>query len=195
MSGIHTSAEKGLLALDFVNTGASVRSADALGTPERASRWLIEHLPARGDRAAEVSLPIARRAHAEAWQLRNAIDRLFSAAAEATPLPDVTLATLDRALRATSWRRRLELSTPGVVWFEEPEYGADPLSLLAPIALSATELLSSVERRRLRRCAADDCERWFIDKSKGGRRRWCSMGTCGNRAKAARYRKRHEAGS
>jgi predicted RNA-binding Zn ribbon-like protein len=30
----------------------------------------------------------------------------------------------------------------------------------------------------------------FFDGTKNGRRRWCDMGTCGNRAKAARHRAR-----
>jgi predicted RNA-binding Zn ribbon-like protein len=30
----------------------------------------------------------------------------------------------------------------------------------------------------------------FFDSTKNGRRRWCDMSTCGNRAKAARHRKR-----
>nr|WP_255307967.1 CGNR zinc finger domain-containing protein [Streptomyces marincola] len=36
--------------------------------------------------------------------------------------------------------------------------------------------------------ACDRCGWFFIDSSRGRRRRWCSMKTCGNQAKAARYR-------
>jgi predicted RNA-binding Zn ribbon-like protein len=41
---------------------------------------------------------------------------------------------------------------------------------------------------RLRKCANPDCVLRFYDVSKAGARRWCSMSTCGNRAK---YRTHH----
>jgi predicted RNA-binding Zn ribbon-like protein len=51
-----------------------------------------------------------------------------------------------------------------------------------------------LERRvdeRIRGCANPECVLWFYDVSKNGRRRWCSMEGCGNRAKAARFQERH----
>ncbi|HEY1176305.1 MAG TPA: CGNR zinc finger domain-containing protein, partial [Phytomonospora sp.] len=46
---------------------------------------------------------------------------------------------------------------------------------------------------RIRKCANPDCLLWFLDVSKNGRRRWCSMEGCGNRAKAERFAERHPA--
>ena len=43
---------------------------------------------------------------------------------------------------------------------------------------------------RLRVCANDDCRWAFEDTSRAGRRRWCDMTSCGNVAKARRYRAR-----
>ena len=43
---------------------------------------------------------------------------------------------------------------------------------------------------RLRVCANPSCRWVFYDSSRTGRRRWCDMSTCGNRAKAARHRAR-----
>lgn len=40
---------------------------------------------------------------------------------------------------------------------------------------------------RIRRCAGAACVLYFYDTSRGGVRRWCSMETCGNRAKASRH--------
>lgn len=40
---------------------------------------------------------------------------------------------------------------------------------------------------RIKQCAHEHCVLWFYDTSKNGTRRWCSMTTCGNRAKAARH--------
>ncbi|TYB49723.1 CGNR zinc finger domain-containing protein [Actinomadura chibensis] len=46
------------------------------------------------------------------------------------------------------------------------------------------DLLATAPPDRLRPCAAPDCILWFLDTSRNGRRRWCSMTACGNRAKA-----------
>ena len=57
---------------------------------------------------------------------------------------------------------------------------------------AAAESLVAGELARVRRCADPRCARVFLDSTKNGRRRWCDMSTCGNRAKAARHRaKRH----
>ena len=52
---------------------------------------------------------------------------------------------------------------------------------------SAADLLTRLDRLRVRRCANDECLWLFIDHSKGGTRRWCDMTSCGNRAKARRH--------
>ncbi|MFG3617196.1 CGNR zinc finger domain-containing protein [Nocardia sp. NPDC047654] len=41
---------------------------------------------------------------------------------------------------------------------------------------------------RIRVCAADDCGLLFVDASRPGRRRWCSMDRCGNLSEVRRYR-------
>jgi predicted RNA-binding Zn ribbon-like protein len=66
-------------------------------------------------------------------------------------------------------------------WFEARE----PEDLLAPLAQSAAELFSAVDRTRVRKCA--HCVGHFLDTSKKGTRRWCSMKLCGNRFKVAAY--------
>jgi predicted RNA-binding Zn ribbon-like protein len=66
----------------------------------------------------------------------------------------------------------------------------DPLNaaaLLAPVLWSAGDLIVSPERGRLRHCLNDQCGWLFMDDSKNGSRRWCSMQSCGNRAKAHRH--------
>jgi predicted RNA-binding Zn ribbon-like protein len=49
----------------------------------------------------------------------------------------------------------------------------------------AGELLVSPELSRVRACPGNGCGWLFLDRS--GRRRWCTMDTCGNRAKARRF--------
>ena len=62
--------------------------------------------------------------------------------------------------------------------------------ILAPVALKAAELFSMADFRRVRRCGEQTCVHWFLDTTRPGRRRWCSMATCGNRLKVKSYRQR-----
>ncbi len=69
-----------------------------------------------------------------------------------------------------------------------PERAGANQSLRALLAVSALSILmDGRERRRVKMCPGDDCGWLFIDETKNGRRTWCSMKTCGNRAKAARH--------
>jgi predicted RNA-binding Zn ribbon-like protein len=61
---------------------------------------------------------------------------------------------------------------------------------LAALAADVVDLHDSPDRARLHWCADERCTRPFIDRSRGGRRRWCGMKGCGDRAKAAAYRAR-----
>lgn len=65
---------------------------------------------------------------------------------------------------------------------------ADEASWL-PGVLCAYNLVELLERfpGRIRRCAHPSCVLWFLDTSRNGTRRWCSMAGCGNRAKAQRH--------
>lgn len=58
-----------------------------------------------------------------------------------------------------------------------------------PAALAGLDLLDLLQDRpeRIRPCAHPDCILWFLDTSRNGTRRWCSMAACGNRAKAQRH--------
>lgn len=78
-------------------------------------------------------------------------------------------------LRATDGRLVPEL------WFQP----LTPESLVTPIAHSAALLFATVDRRRVRKCG--HCVLHFLDTSKKGTRRWCSMDLCGNRFKVAAY--------
>ena len=62
-------------------------------------------------------------------------------------------------------------------------------SILSEIARDAIQLLGSPSRTRIKRCARPDCTLLFVDESRSGRRRWCSMLACGNRAKTVSYRR------
>jgi len=63
-----------------------------------------------------------------------------------------------------------------------------PNDVWAPIAIAVADLLSDVSPGRLRKC--EGCVVHFLDTSKKGSRRWCSMNICGNKIKVAAYQKR-----
>ncbi|HEY1178095.1 MAG TPA: ABATE domain-containing protein [Phytomonospora sp.] len=64
-----------------------------------------------------------------------------------------------------------------------------PLRLLSQ---SAAELLCSSDRTLVRACPGDECGWLFFDRR--GRRRWCNMATCGNRAKVRAFEERQRNG-
>lgn len=65
-------------------------------------------------------------------------------------------------------------------------------ALLATLAGKAALLLGGDQAPRIRRCEADGCAMLFLDTSRGGERRWCSMKRCGNKAKVAEFRRRRQ---
>jgi predicted RNA-binding Zn ribbon-like protein len=70
------------------------------------------------------------------------------------------------------------------LWFDPRE----PEDLFTPIVHSAATLFANVDWHRVRQCG--NCVLHFLDTSKKGTRRWCSMQLCGNRVKVAAYAKR-----
>ncbi len=68
-----------------------------------------------------------------------------------------------------------------------------PEQLLYPVLKDIAQFLISDQIDKVRQCASDNCDLFFVNNSRNGRRRWCSMSTCGNRAKVNAYLKRQEA--
>jgi predicted RNA-binding Zn ribbon-like protein len=58
------------------------------------------------------------------------------------------------------------------------------------LARDAIDLIGSADRTKVKECSNPDCTRLFVDHSRGFSRRWCGMVECGNRVKAADYRRR-----
>jgi predicted RNA-binding Zn ribbon-like protein len=72
---------------------------------------------------------------------------------------------------------------------------ADPVSVsqvLSTLARDAIDLFGGPLTERIRVCAADDCGMLFVDQSRPGTRRWCSMQRCGTRAKVRAHRQRRD---
>jgi predicted RNA-binding Zn ribbon-like protein len=64
--------------------------------------------------------------------------------------------------------------------------------LMVAAVLDALDLVRD-SPGRVRECADPSCPVMFVDTSRNGSRRWCSMEGCGARAKASTYYRRHRA--
>jgi predicted RNA-binding Zn ribbon-like protein len=51
--------------------------------------------------------------------------------------------------------------------------------------------LLATRRDRIRQCQHPQCVLWYLDTSRSGTRRWCSMAVCGNRTKVQRHHHGH----
>jgi predicted RNA-binding Zn ribbon-like protein len=185
--------QSGNLAVDLANTRRLHEGAvvDDFRAPADLLAWLEEAELAQAPAGAEEfrTPPVARTLLTEVRRLRQDVERLLVAHRTGEHQAPHVLYGLNRVLEASRASATLRVG-PGDPRLVEVETGEGPLVVLAPIARAAAKLVIDIEPARLRRCASDRCERWFIDTSKGGRRKWCSMATCGNRAKASKHRRR-----
>ncbi|MGI8687775.1 MAG: CGNR zinc finger domain-containing protein [Thermomicrobiales bacterium] len=194
--------DAGWLCLDFANTlgdrPASQPHEEDLHSYRDLAAWSEAAGIISGDeamaflRAAERSQADTDAAFARAITLREAIYRVFSAVAASMDPPADDLATVNAAIAAAMAHARLVPADGHFHW----QWERDPSALdgmLRPVAWSSAELLAAEELHRVHECAGHDCGWLFLDTSKNGRRRWCSMETCGNRAKARRHRERQHA--
>ena len=69
----------------------------------------------------------------------------------------------------------------------------DPLAqrMGAEMAMALADLIRAGELRRLKICAAPDCDAVVMDLSRNRSRIFCDTGNCGNRQHVAAYRERH----
>jgi predicted RNA-binding Zn ribbon-like protein len=125
--------------------------------------------------------------HERAGQLREHIAALIGAFAD-HGLAAVHPADLDAVNAAAAHPVPApRLGADGGLRYTSEHPGAAVRSLLARDAL---EVLATIDRSRLRRCANPGCRTLFMDTSRPGSRRWCAMAGCGDRAKKADQRAR-----
>lgn len=129
----------------------------------------------------------------DAIAIREAIYRIFHAVAAGGDPGDEDVALLNGRLRDAPPRTSVQRSGAGFGWrAARTRLGA--AALLAPVLWSAGDLLTGPQLKRVRECANGQCLWLFLDDSKNGTRRWCSMQACGNRAKARRHYIRRKRG-
>lgn len=189
------------LWLDFVNSDRAVngpaKSADALDDFDTYVGWLgaarvLDHERAAAMlRRAQQQPTAATAALHEARRLRNVLRTLAeNGSAGDERAEGVALSEINRILGRSAGSRRVEPRSDGGFVRSFVTVGDVFAGLLVPVIESAADALVHDELRRVHRCAAPRCGRVFYDASRNGKRRWCEMATCGNRAKAARHRRK-----
>ncbi len=151
---------------------------ERLPTPERLDDWLS---------ANEVRLTLHRatNAHLEvAREIREVIHRVGTAVAKNEVPRSSDLGHLNELSRAS--QTYPELIDGTLRWGSHAD---DPvLAALGFVAYDAITVLGGDLRDHVKACENPVCGGLYVDTSRGQNRRWCSMNTCGNRAKKARFR-------
>jgi len=167
----------GCNAIDLAATLQARLSAsprELLNSPDDLARWLVSA------RLADHPLKTTAKDLALARQLREAI---------------FVLAGVRRGMGADAARKtlnRIAAGTPAV-----PRLQADgamrlegaACTLLVTLAREAVQLFSEAANL-IRQCQSPTCTIYFVDTSRRGDRRWCSMSACGNKAKVNEFRRR-----
>ena len=181
---------------DFLNTADTENGfpVEKLPRLDDALAWflergLIHHEGADRVRARVADEPASVEKDLDrVHKVRDALREVAVAIVEKR-VPDASaLATVNRTLHA---RQVIELVPGPEGCYVDHRHIGDPIDdALARIADPLMSELTGGVPERIRVCASDTCEWIFYDASRTGRRRWCDMATCGNRAKAARHRAR-----
>lgn len=132
--------------------------------------------------------PACSRVVKRARELREHLHGVLTAFHERRPVPQRDLDAIAAAVRAARAARVLAAASSGGVASYRWSRPAAPEVPLHACALAVEDLLMDVDRGRIRKCEASDCDVYFVDTSKGHRRQWCSMKNCGNREKQRRWR-------
>jgi predicted RNA-binding Zn ribbon-like protein len=191
------------LWLDFVNTDdmRGEERVDALLGFEVFLQWLQAADTLDSERAASIQRRAmqqpagAAAALVDARRVRAALRALSERGLGTERVRDDALFEINRVLGRSAGSRRVEHRADGTYVRTFVTTGDAFAGLMIPIIDSAADALILDELARVRRCASGRCQRVFYDATKNGRRRWCDMSTCGNRAKAARHRAKSSASS
>lgn len=182
------------LWLDFVNTDTGARGTDPLHEFGRFASWLDAAHVLDAERAATMQRRALQQPAgalavlADARRVRSVLRALAERGLVIAEARLDALGEINRVLGRSAGTRRVELRPDGTFARSFVPVGDAFAGFLIPIVESAADALILAELPRVRRCADPRCGRVFQDETKNGRRRWCDMATCGNRAKAARHR-------
>lgn len=173
----------GSLPLDFAATLAGRlrdEPRDLLAAPRDLGRWFV----AAG--LAENAVRVTEQEVVGARALREALYALAQARAAGRAGSEADRRIVNRHAAAETPVPQLE--EDGARWTH-----VNASSLLALLARAGIDLLAGAARDRIRQCSGEGCAILFVDTSRSGHRKWCSMAGCGNKAKVAGFRERNRA--
>lgn len=179
--------DPGSLFLEFLLTGGPGDLAvfDSLHTPDDLLRWAAaSRLSVRAD-----AIVVTRKEISLGRVLRDALWRLTRAAIRGDHFEPGDVAVVNRAAARPALAPQMD-STGSAAWL----LPATGTAVLSAVARDALVVLTGAKAGRLRECEAGDCRLVFLDISRPGSRRWCSMERCGNRHKVRELRARRAAG-
>jgi predicted RNA-binding Zn ribbon-like protein len=174
--------DPGALCLELLTTGGPGRLAayEVLHDPDAVLRWVAaSRLPA-GLRLAPDDTDVAA-----ARALRDALWGLAAARAHGRDADPADVERVNAAAAAPPL-----VAGIGADGSRQWAPDATATQLLSTVARDAVELFTGPYADRVRECGSHDCRLLFVDTSRPGRRRWCSMERCGNRNKARAHRAR-----
>jgi predicted RNA-binding Zn ribbon-like protein len=161
----------GDVAVDFVNTiDPDIPGGDHLADYADFRAW-----------SERVGVPGGRGTLGEVRAVRARIDDALRPLASGGVPPAAALAAL----------QQLELDALGRATLRAGGWQLDDDAPLDHLVHAATELLLRGPRDRLRICR--NCTWLFLDLSRNGSRRWCSMESCGTAVKVRRLTERRRA--
>lgn len=173
--------EPGSLSMAFAVTGAPIDPArfETLRGAADLATWAATVVGVHGVTASSADLADAKQVRSAIWGCADAVfdgrrpaaadRRVLNDAARPTPItPQLTVAG------TSSWRRPVPAA-----------------AVLSTVARDAIDLFGGPRAARLKSCQGVNCSMPFVDTSRPGTRRWCSMERCGNRAKARTHYQQH----
>lgn len=185
-------------ALDFINT-VSHRAdldlaVDRFDSLEKIAGWcefsglldadaarLIQDSPSFRDQEGGLVKRLA--------ELRSRTGRVFDSIARSRDIPAKDFSWVLTAAGAALASSEFVVVSDRLR-IENPDRLATPDQLVGMLALQVLDAFYCLPHDRLRACPG--CRWLFYDSSRGGRRKWCSMRNCGNRAKVSHHYKRHK---
>ena len=148
---------------------------ELLKTPDDLARWLVSAgMASTKPRTTARDLATARVLREAIFLLAGKPGRAKAKAARET---------LNRIAADTAAAPQLQ--TNGTMRLE-----GDAGALLVTLAREAVQLFGSDAAKLIRQCESRSCTLYFVDNSRRGDRRWCSMSACGNKAKVSEFRRR-----
>lgn len=174
----------GALWINLANTimKQSGNLTDGLDDPEYTIRWLEANGLLADRHAAERVLSAVLPALV---QLRDICADAIADLMREGRLSEPTLARIGDISRHLAVDVRMERRHGGFQLIHEARNPADRVRYA--VLRSLADTLARYAPDRIRKCGHEACMLHFVDTSKSGKRRWCSMELCGNRRKAAEF--------